>query len=133
MSVQEPVVPTVVQLGVVRAPGPLKITMLHTVPAGALTSPAPDPSFTFTWQVKVCGVPTSLVAVAGVSWMFAFGTTHGIAVFVVADAGWFVASRLNPEAHAALTGRFDAITSLQLTTYVNALETIPVGGVGAVH
>jgi hypothetical protein len=69
--VHEPVVPTVVQDGALRLPGPPVIEKLITVPLGAFVNP--DPSFTFTCPVNVrAAVPTSLFAGAnGEIWTFA--------------------------------------------------------------
>ena len=67
----DPVPPEVVQLEALRVPGPLTLTNLMTVPSFALTNP--EPELTFTWPVRVWGVPTSLVAAGGEIWMLASG------------------------------------------------------------
>ena len=67
---QVPVVPTVVQFCEAGVAGPEMIATVHVVPAGAFAKP-PEPSLTLMWQCNVWFVPTGLVAVAGVIWMFA--------------------------------------------------------------
>jgi len=70
-TVQEPVAPAVVQLlGPTKAAGPASEKLI-VVPAGAFAKPTPAPVFTFTCPVSVCVVPIGLIAVAGVTWMFA--------------------------------------------------------------
>jgi hypothetical protein len=74
-TVQEPVPPAVVQVlgptNVDVAPFEFVTEKLMTVPSGAFTKPAPEPSFTFTCPVRVWFVPISFAAVGGVIWMLA--------------------------------------------------------------
>ena len=70
LTVQLPVVPTVVHVLALSVPGPVTIEKLIVVPAGAFTKP-PVPALTLTCAVNVCGVADGFVAVAGVIWMFA--------------------------------------------------------------
>src|SRR3954451_9967354 len=70
VTVQEPVVPTVVHVGEpTNEPGPDWMLAVTLVPAGAFTKP--EPGFTFTCSVSTWFVPTGLFAVAGLIWMFA--------------------------------------------------------------
>src|SRR5215471_8207545 len=72
---QEPVPPDVVQFCDPGVPGPETIVTVQVVPSGAFTGPLP--LSTLMWQCKVWFVPTSFVAVGGVSWMFASTTCNG--------------------------------------------------------
>jgi hypothetical protein len=69
VAVQLPVPPDVVQFCVVGVPGPEVIVTVHCVPSGAFTKPVPG--LTLMWQVSTWFVPTGLVALPGVIWMFA--------------------------------------------------------------
>ena len=75
VTAHSPVVPTVVQLATLNEPGPLTFVKLTTVSTGAFTNP--EPSFTLTCAVNVCGEPTSFVAASGSIWMFASTTCRG--------------------------------------------------------
>src|SRR3954470_10840608 len=58
-----PVAPTVVHVGELNEPGPLSFVNVTSLSAAAFAKP--EPSFTFTCAVNVCGEPTSFVAVNG--------------------------------------------------------------------
>src|SRR3954453_9542378 len=70
VTVQEPVVPTVVHVGEpTNEPGPDWMPAVMLVPAGAFTKPVPG--LTLTWRVRTWLVPIGLFALAGVIPMFA--------------------------------------------------------------
>src|SRR3954470_3451190 len=70
VTVQEPVVPTVVHVGEpTNEPGPDWMLAVMLVPAGAFTKPVPG--LTLTWRVRTWLVPIGLCALAGVIPMFA--------------------------------------------------------------
>src|SRR5262245_28790283 len=68
VTVQEPIEPA---LG-----PPARTLPVHVVPFGATTKPLPLPVSCLIVQVTVCVVPTSFVAVAGESEMFASTTVQ---------------------------------------------------------
>ena len=79
------------------------IVTVQTVPFGALTYPAPEPSFTLMWHVRTWFVPTGFSAFAGVIEMFA--STQFLDAFPLPPGPGFVA--VVRGITTPLTGMFD--------------------------